>query len=238
MQPYFFPYLGHFALIAHSDEWLVFDITQYTRKSWMNRNRVLHPSSGWMFITVPVTHAPRSALTCDMRVRSPRLAYASTLGKLSHYARKAPFFANVADVVHTAFSDMPDDSLVHLNVSGLRTVCDYLGLEFKYSLCSELDLDLGRIDGPGDWAPAICDAVGADSYINPAGGKHLFDTSTFRRRQIELTFLDMPPFIYDTRPFAFESQLSILDVLMWNSPETVRGALRAARVTRSDSEAN
>ena len=43
MQPYFFPYLGHFALIAHTDAWVVFDITQYTPKTWMNRNRVLHP---------------------------------------------------------------------------------------------------------------------------------------------------------------------------------------------------
>jgi hypothetical protein len=31
MQPYFFPYLGHFALIAAVDEWVVFDVTQYTR---------------------------------------------------------------------------------------------------------------------------------------------------------------------------------------------------------------
>lgn len=30
MQPYFFPYLGHFSLIASVDRWYVFDITQYT----------------------------------------------------------------------------------------------------------------------------------------------------------------------------------------------------------------
>ena len=46
MQPYFFPYIGYFSLIANTDLWVVFDTPQYTRKSWMNRNRILHPR-GW-----------------------------------------------------------------------------------------------------------------------------------------------------------------------------------------------
>jgi WbqC-like protein family len=237
MQPYFFPYLGHFAMIANSDEWLVFDVTQYTPKSWMNRNRVLHPSNGWMYITVPVAKPSRSLLACDVRLRSPSGAHSSVLGKLSHYARRAPFSAEVTGLVERAFDEAADDSLVQLNVAGLREVCGYLGLEFKYSICSELDLDLPPTEGPGDWAPLIAEAVGADAYINPIGGRHLFDPAAFRRRHIELSFLEMPPFRYDTRPYRFEPQLSILDVLMWNSPEAVRRALRTAKVTRAQAEA-
>lgn len=234
MQPYFFPYLGHFALIANTDQWLVFDITQYTPKSWMNRNRVLHPASGWMYIGVPVVAAPRSVLTSDVRVHNVSGAHSSALGKLSHYARTAPYFGNVVDLVATAFSEAADGSLVRLNVAGLRLVCEYLGLEFKHSLCSELDLDLSEVGGPGDWAPTIAEAIGADAYINPIGGRHLFDPATFKQRHIELSFLEMPAVVYDTTPYQFEPQLSILDVLMWNSPETVRGALRTAKVTAAD----
>ncbi len=51
MQPYFFPYLGHFGLIAACDRWVVFDTCQYTPRSWMNRNRVLHPAEGWTWAT-------------------------------------------------------------------------------------------------------------------------------------------------------------------------------------------
>lgn len=233
MQPYFFPYLGHFALIAQSDEWLVFDLSQYTPKAWMNRNRVLHPSNGWMYITVPVAGASRSLLTHDARVRSPSHARASALGKLSHYARRAPFFETVTDLVERAFSGAGDDSLVQLDVAGLREVCAYLGLEFTYSICSERDLDLPPISGPGDWAPAIAAAVGADAYINPVGGRRLFDPAAFHRRKIELSFLEMPPFTYPTGSYQFEPDLSILDVLMWNSPEAVRRALDTAKVTRA-----
>jgi hypothetical protein len=234
MQPYFFPYIGHFALIANVDEWLVFDITQYTPKSWMNRNRVLHPASGWMYVTVPVASAARAARTCEVRVRDPAGARSSAVGKLSHYAQRAPFFTQVMELVDGAFSEAGGDSLVQLNVAGLRKVCDYLGLEFRYRICSELELDLPPINGPGDWAPAIADAVGADAYINPIGGRRLFDPATFRQRQIELGFLDMPSFTYDTRPYRFEPYLSILDVLMWNSPESVRRSLHSATVTASE----
>jgi hypothetical protein len=234
MQPYFFPYLGHFGLIAHSDQWIVLDVTQYTPKTWMNRNRVLHPSGGWMYVTVPLVGASRSVRTCDVRVQCPSRARASALGKLSHYVRKAPFFARVVELVEQTFSESADDSLVALNVAGLRVVCDYLGLDFKYSLCSRLALDLSPIEDPGDWAPVIAEALGADAYINPIGGRHLFDPASFRRRHISLSFLDMPPFVYDTGPFQFEPQLSILDVLMWNPPAAVRDALRSATVTESE----
>ena len=60
MQPYFFPYPGHFALIASVDRWIVFDVTQYTPKTWMNRNRVLHPASGAMYVTVPLANASKA----------------------------------------------------------------------------------------------------------------------------------------------------------------------------------
>ena len=62
MQPYFFPYLGYFELIARTDRWVVLDTVQYNRKSWMNRNRILHPNNGWQYINAPVHHAPRGTL--------------------------------------------------------------------------------------------------------------------------------------------------------------------------------
>lgn len=76
MQPYFFPYPGHFALIAHVDQWLVFDITQYTPKTWMNRNRILHPRGGgttslplWRIPPFPSAPAPPNSLIPTPRAR-------------------------------------------------------------------------------------------------------------------------------------------------------------------------
>jgi hypothetical protein len=85
MQPYFFPHLGHFALIDRSDTWVVFDVTQYTPKTWMNRNRVLHPAGSWNWVTVPLMNSSNSISIREARVLDGAGAYQSALGKLSHY---------------------------------------------------------------------------------------------------------------------------------------------------------
>ncbi len=126
MQPYFFPYLGHFSLIAAVDEWIVFDVTQYTPKTWMNRNRVLHPKAGWQYITVPLANSSISIRTNEAKVQSLAQAERSSLGKLSHYKKRAPYFRQVNDVVRKVFNGSPDNSLVGLNVTALNIVCEYL----------------------------------------------------------------------------------------------------------------
>ena len=41
MQPYFFPYVGYFQLIAAVDAFVVYDNIEYTKRGWINRNRIL-----------------------------------------------------------------------------------------------------------------------------------------------------------------------------------------------------
>ncbi|OIQ97446.1 WbqC-like protein family protein [mine drainage metagenome] len=226
MQPYFFPYLGHFSLIAAVDEWIVFDITQYTPKSWMNRNRILHPSAGWQYVTVPLSNSSISIKTKDAKVFNHLDAKTNIVGKLSHYKKKAPYFEVVNTLVHDVFDGATDDSLVHLNLRGLNAVCQYLGVPFVYRICSELNLALPDNLSPGEWAPEICSLLSASRYINPAGGQGLFDARDFTRRGISLSFAQAKEFVYSASPYQYESNLSILDVLMWNSPDVVADAVR------------
>jgi len=221
MQPYFFPYLGHFSLIANTDQWIVFDISQYTPKTWMNRNRILHPVQGWNYVTVPLSNSSISIKTFEARILDVEKTRESVLGKLSHYKRKAPYFSAVEKLVHDTFAMEDDDSLVHLNVRSLEAVCHYLGIPFHYKICSELDLPLPSDMQAGDWALEISALLGATDYVNPISGRELFDPAQFAARGIALHFLKTSEFRYDTGPYQFEPYLSILDVLMWNDPETV-----------------
>jgi hypothetical protein len=227
MQPYFFPYLGHFALIAAVDEWIVFDVTQYTRKSWLNRNRVLHPNGGWQYISIPLKNSSIHMKISDAQVADLRVLEQSVLGKMSHYKKRAPYFDQVCDIVRSAFANTPNDSLVSINVSGLRAVCRYLELPFQYRICSQLAIDLPDKLGAGQWAPWIAKKLSAEVYINPAGGRELFDPADFAKAGISLEFLDFSPFIYETPNYQFESNLSILDVIMWNPPRAVVTAIHA-----------
>jgi len=49
MQPYFFPYIGYFQLIAAVDMFIVYDNIKYTKKGWINRNRMLQNGKDMMF---------------------------------------------------------------------------------------------------------------------------------------------------------------------------------------------
>ena len=224
MQPYFFPYLGHFSLIAACDRWVVFDITQYTPKKWMNRNRILHPAGGAKWLTVPLANSSIHIRTHQAALLDPAVAGQRILAQLAHY-RRAPYYRPVLNLLETAFAGA-DASLVGLNVRALAVVCDYIGLPFHYQVCSKLNVVLPPHLGPGEWAPEIAAALGAGEYINPVGGRALFDPARFSRLGVSLRFLQSHTLTYATPGFAFVPNLSILDVLMWTPPEAVLAAVR------------
>jgi len=225
MQPYFFPYLEHFSLIAAVDEWIVFDVSQYTPKTWMNRNRILHPSSGWQYVTVPLSNSSISIRTFEAKILDLSDAKKNITGKLTHYKKNAPYYREVSSLVYEVFDAVTDDSLVHLNIHGLSAVCRYLGIPFTYRICSELNLSLPENLRPGEWSLEICSVLGATSYINPASGREIFDAAAFARRGISLSFAEANEFTYNVAPYKHEPNLSIIDVLMWNSPAVVADAV-------------
>ncbi|NCO32134.1 WbqC family protein [bacterium] len=53
MQPYFFPYIGYFQLINAVDEFIIYDEIEYTKKGWINRNRILVNGKD-EYITLPL----------------------------------------------------------------------------------------------------------------------------------------------------------------------------------------
>ncbi len=221
MQPYFFPYVGHFGLIAAVDEWIVFDVTQYTPKTWMNRNRILHPKESWQYVTVPLANSSISIKTHEARVLNIEKAKQSIIGKISHYKKHAPYFSNVNEIVKNAFDRTEDGSLVSLNINALKLVCDYLGISFHHRRATELEITYPADLGPGEWAPLISSGIGASEYVNPAGGKAIFDKSVFEEKGVKLYFSEFSEFKYDTGPYEYQPHLSVLDVMMWNSAEKI-----------------
>lgn len=224
MQPYFFPYAGYFELIARTDRWIVFDTAQYIRHGWVNRNRILHPREGWQYITVPLRHHARETSIKDIKICNHTPWRERILGQLAHYKKRAPFFQETITLAEECLAGT-ENSLSRMNTANLAAVCRHLGIPFRCDLFSEMNLDLGPVEGPGDWALRICQAVGADEYINPPGGESLFDRSKFTSAGIRLTIQDFHPPTYSCAPYAFLPGLSILDVLMWNGAQATQRML-------------
>jgi len=225
MQPYFFPYPGYFSLIAQCDKWVVFDIPQYIRHGWVNRNRILHPGEGWQYIVVPLKKHGRNTPICDVRISDNENWSEKILHQLAHYRKRAPFFDDTMAFIKDCLSG-DQDSLASLNVEILKKSCAHIGIELDTLIASELTIETDQIQGPGDWALVISKHLGASEYINPPGGAHLFDTAAFEEAGIKLTIQRYDDMEYSCRGYNYVPGLSIIDALMWNSPEKIRKHIR------------
>ena len=220
MQPYFFPYIGYFSLIKHTDEWIVFDTPQFIRHGWIERNRILKPSEGWQYIKVPLEKHPREATIRDIRIRTNEPWRNLIFAQLEHYKKSAPYYAPVISFLREAFEHQTD-SIVSMDVRLLEAACRYIGIPFRAHVFSKMGLRLPEVTAPDEWSLNISLEVGAVEYINPPGGEGFFDRAKFERAGVHLTFLRANSRAYDQRRTVFEPGLSIIDVMMFNTRDQI-----------------
>jgi hypothetical protein len=224
MQPYFFPYLGYFDLINSVENWVVFDTAQYIRHGWVNRNRILHPNEGWQYIIAPVNKQDRATPINQTETLHCKKWRMRILGQLQHYKKKAPGYQIAFGLVEECLA-LGETNLSRLNVITLRKTCELLGISFNYQIFSDMQIEHGPVNGPGDWALRISESLHAKEYINPCGGLDLFDPTAFAASGIKLTIQKPFHFEYNCLGYQFQPGLSVIDALMWNSPEEIKAYL-------------
>ncbi len=216
MQPYFAPYLGYFQLINYVDKWVVFDDVQYIYHGWINRNRILHPTKDWQYITIPLNKHKRSEMIKNIEINNNIEWKRKILGQLSIYKKRAPYYEEVIKIVEKCFN-YKSLNLVDFNVNVLKELCNYLGIKFDFIISSQYNFNYEEVNTSGDWALEISKQLNATEYINPFGGMELFDEKKFIENNIQLKFLKMADIKYNQRNKEFQSGLSIIDIIMFNS---------------------
>ena len=227
MQPYFFPHIGYFQLMHIVDKWVVFDDIQYIRNGWINRNRILSPNlaKGWQYISLPLKKHSRTDLINDIKLQTAENWQNSIVGKLSYYKKiGAPYFEEIMDILQRSFL-YDANKLSEFNVQSLKVIANYLDITFDYVVSSEQNFDYSAVNDSGDWAFEISRQMSASLYINPIGGRELFNREKFHAKGIDLKFLQTAEFSYRQSRRDYISGLSIIDVLMFNSIEEVKEML-------------
>jgi hypothetical protein len=221
MQPYFLPYIGYFQLIGAVDVFVVYDNIKYTKKGWINRNRLLRDGKDAMF-SLPLR---KDSDSLDVRARE--LAADFDRDKLLNqfkvaYAR-APYFVQIYPLLERIVRCDARNLFRYLHHS-ILCVCEHLGLTTEIRISSDVAID-HRLKAQ-DKVLALCEQTGADTYINASGGVALYARDEFRARGIELQFIRSMPFEYPQLGGEFVPWLSIIDVMMFNSPEQVGATTR------------
>ena len=233
MQPYFFPYIGYFQLINAVDKFVIFDDIQYIRHGWINRNRILSPNleKEWHYCNVPLEKHSRTDVIKNIKIKISENWKDSILGKLAYYKElRAPYYEGVLELVTDCLS-YDTNFISDLNIYVLKRTSEYIGINFDYMVSSQSGFDYSNVGDSGEWALEISKQLNASVYINPARGTKLFETSKFKQVGIELEFLDSNSISYTQSKRKYVEGLSIIDVLMWNSIESVHDMMNYKSLT-------
>ena len=235
MQPYLFPYLGYFQLIAAVDEFWLLDDVQFIQRGWMHRNRLLVGGQEWLF-TIPINKHPRMDLICNQTFGQAAAFALDKLTKtmINSYAR-APYISSATYLVSAtaeriANTEGPAD-FTKTTRFGLEQTCAALGIDTVIRCTSSLSLDpeltsQARII-------AACHAIGAESYVNMIGGKALYDAENFAGADLSLWFLNPVLTAYHQGEGTFVPGLSILDLMAWLPANEISPMLKAAELIRA-----
>jgi hypothetical protein len=225
MHPYFFPYLGYFSLIKNTDKFILLDSVQFIRHGWIERNRILKSDEGWLYIGVPLKKHKHDTLIKEIEINNEINWEGKIIAQLGYYKKIAPFYYKVIKLLETTFSNKYE-KIVDLNKATLKMVCDYLGISNSIEVYSEMGLCIEPVTAPDEWALNICKAInGVEEYWNPEGGASIFDKRKFRLNNMTIKFLHQNLEVYNQKRGVFESGLSIIDIIMFNSPEVINEML-------------
>jgi hypothetical protein len=223
MQPYLFPYIGYFQLIAQSDVFVFNDDVQFIKGGWINRNRILSRLGEKIWITMPVAAASHKRTICERVYASGRNNRFRILRQLeNHYSHAL----NVGEIIPFVreILEFNEANVAGFNVNLLKAVSERLGLKTRFLLSSEVQKTSG-LSGQARVID-ICRRLGATRYVNPIGGTHLYDANAFAEQGIELRFLHSAIKARDSEAL----YLSIVHNLMCESTAALRGLIEEYRI--------
>jgi hypothetical protein len=219
MQPYFFPYIGYFQLINSVDEFVIYDNIQFTKKGWINRNRILvnHKDD---YITIPLKK-DSDYLNVNQRILSDTwpIDRKKMLNRIFESYKKAPQFEQVFVMIENCLNSDKSNLFDFIQNSLLQTL-SYLSIPTKITVSSSIEIDHGLKSEQK--VLAICKNRNANTYVNPVGGYELYSKDRFELNGIILQFQKSNSINYSQFQSDFLPSLSIVDVLMFNSKDKVK----------------
>lgn len=228
MQPYFYPYIGYFQLIAAVDVFIFYDDVNFIKNGWINRNRI-NVNGTAQYITVPCKQISSNKLIKDTMVDYSGKRYRHLLSTIELAYKKAPCFDLVYPVIARTLQH-EYASIAALAAQSILDVCAYIGLPrtFKASSVSHPNT-VGK--SRSERLMAITQQEKGTEYINLIGGAALYNKEEFAAQQIDLQFLNpiLPKYPQPTEVFV--PGLSIIDVLMNTSKEKILSSMLQYELT-------
>jgi hypothetical protein len=211
MQPYFLPYIGYWQLIAHVDAFVLYDQIKYTKKGWINRNRLLLNGQPDTF-SLPLKSDSDYLAICD-RELAPTFQKINLLRKFQGAYSKAPFWKEVYPLLEEIFN-YNENNLFNYIFYSIKSICKHLEIDTSIDVSSQVETHKDLYNQ--ERVIHLCQDLHATTYINPIGGVDLYDGKSFTEKGVDLQFLKSNLCPYPQFNHEFIPALSIIDVLSFN----------------------
>lgn len=225
MQPYFFPYIGYFQLIHAVDKFVVYDDVNYIKQGWIDRNRLLINGQAFSF-KLPISSASSFTKINDTLINTNRYSFwcSKFIKTIVLNYNKAPYFKEVLELIQKVI-EHKFGFINQIALCSLVLVCEYLDIHTPIIKTSSV-YNNSAIKAQ-DRIIDICFKEKATEYINTFGGTKLYDKETFRAKGINLLFIQPKHIEYTQLNHKFVADLSIIDVMMFNSKNEIKEMLDA-----------
>lgn len=246
MQPYFFPYLGYFQLINAVDKYILYYRLNFIKEAWMNRNLVLNAGSGKpIHIFIPVVDKSSNKMINEVRIYNDFIWREKLLKTIFLNYKKAPFFDEVYPFLESIINK-EFEYLYDFNNYSIIEIARHIGIEtpiitdegyFDELETNILNAEFSLISDGEEPIPLkvlrifeICKYERANTFYNAIGGQKLYDKELFKKKNIDLGFIEMGPIIYKQFDHDFTPNLSIIDIMMFNSANNIQQMLNIYKI--------
>lgn len=221
MQPYFIPYIGYWQLLNAVDKYIIYDDVNFIKGGWINRNRILL-NNGPKMINLQMSGASPNKLINEVEVLDSEILRRKFLKTIESGYLKAPYFESVYPLIERIIN-LEEKNLAKYLESSLKQICAFLSIDTEIIVSSNVKKN-NNLKGQ-EKVIEICKALGASEYYNAIGGRELYSYDDFESHNIKLKFLKTDTIEYAQYQNEFVPNLSIIDVMMFNSVNEIKNQL-------------
>lgn len=203
-------------MINSADIFVIGDNLQYTKNGYINKNNILFQGKKHKFsLEVVGVHLGMSINEVTIGKNAGKL-----LRLIQNAYKKAPYYEEIYPMLEEILLNDEKNLGKYLSYS-IEKIARYLDMNTEIvhwrRRSSRRSAEAAIID--------LCKSHNADHYINAIKGQKLYKKDDFFQEGIKLNFLQMDEIRYKQFDNEFVPNLSIVDVMMFNSKDKIKKML-------------
>jgi hypothetical protein len=209
IQSNYLPWIGFFHLLKYSDEFIVLDDVQYTKRDWRNRN-LIKSQNGTSWLTVPVQNKGKFKQTISETIVENSAWQHKHWNSIKHAYSKAPFYKEVASWLEPIYTSEEHKFLSEVNLKLLKAINLYL--DIKTPLVNSTDFTTPN--EKNERLVSLVKQLKGNIYVSGPSAKNYIDEHLFTKNGITIEWFKYPNYpCYKQLWGDFSFPISIIDTL-------------------------